>query len=200
MITLADIQKSNNIADLLDTNGLAKIGSDAVRGYEIDRKSREDWENIIDKAMAIAKQLMEPKSFPWPNAANIKMPIITRACIDYAARTLPEIIPSDKIVKYMVTGKDTDGSKERRGLRVATFMSYQLMVDSPDWEAGTDSLLQTLPVLGTVFKKTFYCESEKRIVSEMCAPDKIVVNYNTKSLETARRVTHEMTMYTNDIL
>lgn len=199
-ITLDSIKKSKNVAELLDDKQLSLIGQSAVQGYEIDESSREDWKKVVDKAMAIAKQVMEKKDFPWPDAANIKMPIITRACIDYAARTLPEIIKNEKIVKGVIVGKDEDGSKQRRCDRISRFMSYQLMEKYPEWENGTDSLLQTLPVVGTVFKKTYYSESEKRCVSEMCVPEDIVVNYNTQSLETARRITHILQMYTNDVL
>jgi len=50
-------------------------------------------------AMEIAKQVTTKKNFPWPGASNIKMPIIARACIDYASRTLPEVIQNDRVVK-----------------------------------------------------------------------------------------------------
>ncbi len=200
MPTLEQIQKSKNVAELLDDKELALIGANIVRGYEIDEDSRAEWKEVVDKAMEIAKQTITTKSFPWPGAANIKMPVITRACIDYAARTLPEIIQDEKLVKGVIVGKDPTGEKYRRCLRVSQYMSYQLLVQSPDWEAGMDSLLQSLPVLGTIFKKTYYCDTEKRVISEMCVPDKIAVNYNTQSLETARRITHILTMYKNDVI
>ena len=193
------LKSSTNIVDLLDEQQLAHIASVVIDGYEIDEDSRLEWKHTVDKAMEIAKQIQTKKDFPWPGAANIKMPIITRACIDYASRTLPEIIQSDRIVKASVIGND-DGTKQQRANRVTKFMSYQLLHKSPDWENGVDSLLQSLPVLGTVFKKTYYNEVEKRIVSEMCVPDRIVVNYNSTSLETARRITHVLTMYTNDVI
>lgn len=199
-LSIDDIKKSENVAKLLEEKRLATIGQDVVHGYEIDEKSREEWRATIDKAMDIAKQITEQKSFPWPGAANIKMPIITKACIEYAARTMPEIIPGDRIVKGVVVGQDIDGLKIQRSHRVTKFMSYQLLSKSPDWEDGMDSLIQTLPVLGTVFKKTYYSPMEKRVVSEMCVPDKIVVNYNTQSLDTARRVTHILQLYRNDII
>ncbi len=200
MPTLDKIQKSKNVAELLDDKELALIGVNVVRGYEIDEDSRAEWKEVVDKAMDIAKQTITTKSFPWPGAANIKMPVITRACIDYAARTLPEIIQDEKLVKGAIVGSDPTGQKYLRCLRVAKYMSYQLLVQSPDWEAGMDSLLQSLPVLGTIFKKTYYCDADKRVISEMCVPDKIVVNYNTQSLETARRITHILVMYKNDIV
>ncbi len=199
-LSLKEIKDSQNVADLLTPEQLTLIGGQVVRGYELDEASRSEWKEVIDKAMDIAKQIMEPKDFPWPGAANIKMPVITKACIEYAARTMPEIIQNDRIVKGAVVGKDHDGLKQLRSERVSKYMSYQLITKSPDWENGTDSLLQTLPVLGTVFKKTYHNPIENRCISEMCVPEKIVVNYNTQSLETARRITHILQMYKNDVI
>jgi chaperonin GroES len=199
-ISFKKLQAADNIAEMLDGRELQKIGSSAVRGCEIDEESRSEWKAIVEKAMKIAKQVMEKKSFPWDGASNIKFPLIAKACIDYASRTVPEIIQNDRVVKSMVVGTDVDGQKQLRADRVSRAMSYQLLIKSPDWEDGTDMLLQTLPVLGTVFKKTYYDEIEKMCVSELCTPDHIVVNYDVKSLDAARRVTHILTMYENDIL
>lgn len=199
-IALNKLQKSNNIAKLLDEESLVKIGNDVYKGYEIDESSRSEWSETVLKALEIAKQLMKKKSFPWENASNIKFPLIAQASIDYAARTMPEIIQNERIVKSVVVGKDVDGLKYAMANRVSTFMSYQLLEQSMGWEDGTDMLLQVLPVVGTVFKKTYYDEVEQYNCSEFCTPDKIVVNYDTQSLEKARRVTHLITLYDNDIL
>jgi chaperonin GroES len=199
-ISFKKLQSADNIAELLDGRELQKIGAKVVRGCDIDEESRSEWKSIVEKAMKIAKQVMEKKTFPWDGASNIKFPMIAKASIDYASRTVPEIIQNDRVVKSMVIGMDKDGQKQLRADRVARAMSYQLLIKSPDWEDGTDMLLQTLPVLGTVFKKTYFDEIEKMCVSELCTPDHIVVNYDVKSLDAARRVTHILTMYENDIL
>lgn len=199
-LSIAQLQESQNIVELLDEDVLYSVGSTVIKGFELDEDSRSEWKGTVDKAMAIAKQVIEPKSFPWPGASNIKFPLITQASIDYASRTMPEIIQSDKVVKASITGMDKDSLKYARASRVSQYMSYQLVTESPDWEDGTDKLLQILPVLGTVFKKTYYNSIEKRCMSELCVPDKIVVNYASQSLETARRITHILTMYTNDIV
>jgi len=197
---LKDLKASNNIVDMLEDEQLADIGHQVVKGFEIDESSRAEWQSTVDEAMEIAKQVMKQKSFPWTNASNIKYPLITQASIDYASRTLPEIIQNDKVVKASVMGKDRNDAKYARANRVSKFMSHQLIVQSPDWEDGTDKLLQILPVLGTVFKKTYYDELERRNKSDLCVPEKIVVNYGVQSLEAARRVTHCLTFYKNDII
>lgn len=200
MINLKKLKSSNNIAELLDEEELLKIGQQVYKGYEIDEDSRADWVKTVDEAMEIAKQVMKKKSFPWENASNIKFPLIAQASIDYASRTMPEVIQNDRVVKSVVIGADLDGKKYNRANRVSKFMSYQLMQQSMGWEDGTDLLLQVLPVLGTVFKKTYYDETEKYNCSELCIPEKIVINYNTQSIEKARRITHLITLYQNDIL
>jgi chaperonin GroES len=199
-LKIKELKSSNNIAELLDEQQLAEIGQQVYKGYEIDEASRTDWKQTIDQAMDIAKQVMSKKSFPWENASNIKFPLIARASIDYASRTMPEIIQNGKVVKAVSIGSDKDGKKDARANRVSRFMSYQLIEQSMGWEDGTDMLIQVLPILGTVFKKTYYDEVEKYNCSEMCVPDKIVVNYDTQSLEKAQRVTHLITLYSNDIV
>lgn len=199
-LTIAQLKKSNNIAELLNKQELAAIGQQVHKGYEIDEESRSDWKQIVEQAMDIAKQIMQKKSFPWENASNIKFPLIAQASIDYASRTMPEVIQNGKVVKAVVVGKDKDNLKYNRANRISEFMSYQLIEQSMGWEDGTDLLLQVLPVLGTAFKKTYYDELEKYNCSEMCAPDKIVVNYDTQSIEKAPRITHIITLYNNDII
>lgn len=200
MLTLQQLQDNDNIVDLLEEDELSELSQQVITGYKIDENSRAEWKEIVDKAMDIAKQKMEPKNTPWPNASNIKYPLISQAAIQFAARVMPEIIQNDRVVKSSIVGNDPDGSKYRRGQRVAEYMSYQLVCESSDWEDGTDKLIQVLPVLGTVFKKTYYNSIEKRNVSELCVPDKVVVNYNIQSLDVARRITHILVMYKNDVV
>jgi chaperonin GroES len=220
MLTLKEIQENDNLTPLFyeimdGESKLSRIGQQVINGYKIDEDSRKEWKDTVDKAMDIAKQVMTEKNFPWPKASNIKFPLICEAAIDFAARVGPEIIPNDRIVQCAITGKEiykqvdpnqpqqqsksAVGEKSARAERVSKYMSYQLL-SSPDWREGVDSLLQILPIVGTVFKKTYYSTLEKRVISEVCSPDDIVVNYDTKSLETARRVTHKIRLSINDVI
>lgn len=199
-LPLEAIKVSPNVAELLTKDQLHCIACEVIRGYEIDEDSRSDWKDTIKDAMDIAMQVMEEKNFPWPNASNIKYPLIAQASIDYASRTIPEIMQNNKVVKVSIAGMDKDDAKFKRATRVADFMSYDLMTRSPDWVDGTDKLIQVLPVLGTVFKKTYYNEIERRNCSDLCVPDKIVINYGAQSLDAARRITHLLKFYTNDVI
>ena len=64
MLDAKDLEQSKNIAELLDTQILEKIGSDILHGYQIDYDSRADWNDTIHDAMEIAKQTVETKNTP----------------------------------------------------------------------------------------------------------------------------------------
>lgn len=199
-LSIKELKKSSNIAELLSDDELSKISEQVISGYDTDKDSRADWEDIIEKAMDIAKQTLETKNTPWPNSSNIKFPLITKGSIDFASRMLPELIKNDKVVKVASVGLDPHGVIAKRAHRVQEHMSYQLLKQSDDWEESMDKILHVLPVLGTVFKKTYFDPITERPVSEMCLPLKVVVNYNTDSLAKARRITHEFTFFENDIV
>jgi len=191
-----------NITDLIDKEELKKLGLDVVSTTERDLNTMDEWLEKANKAMDIAKQVMEAKTWPWDGAANVKYPLITGASIQFAARAYAEIIKGHEVVKGQVMGKDEDGSKSLRAKRISRHMSYQLLDQMTEWEPQTDQMLHMLPVLGTCFKKSYYCPLKERNVSELvkAGPGGLILNNKTtKDLETARRLTHEFPLYANDI-
>lgn len=197
---LVKYSKEPNIAKLLSEEKLMKIGDRVKQGYEEDYGSMSEWLGKVEEAMKLSKLTKEPKNTPRPNSANIKFPLITTACFQFAARTYPELVKDGIVVKAKVVGKDTDGSKTLRADRVSRFMSYQLLDDSSDWEAGMDKLLTLLPNIGFVCKKTYYDSIKKMNCSEVCNYKDIVINSNSTSLKDAQRITHILHYHLNDLV
>ncbi len=184
-----------NIATELSTDDLNKIGSDAKQGYDYDLQSRVGWERDLDEWMRLATQVREAKNYPWPRASNVKYPLLTTAAMQFAARAYPSLIPSNgQVVKSKVIGKDATGEKLELAKRVDTFMSYQLMHDMHGWEEDMDKLLIMLPVVGTVFKKTFWDPVTEQNKSKLILPKNLVVNYWTETLETSERISERIEM------
>lgn len=198
--------RSKNIAeDLRKRDGgdilLSDIGQKVYQGYDIDWQSSDEWRKQNEKAVKLAKQVVEEKSFPWPGAANVKYPLITTAAIQFAARAYPEIVGAQgqDLVKARVLGKDITGEKSLRADRVAKFMSWQLLEEIGDWEEDMDKLLHMLPIIGCLFRKSYYNPMERRNDSVLLLPDEFVVHHKTKNLRACRRMTHEYKLYQNDI-
>jgi len=194
-----DLMYEANIANLLCEEDLATIGHQVVKDFDNDLMSRSSWEKRTEASLKLALQVAETKNFPWPNASNIKFPLITIAALQYHARSYPVLIDSDLPVKCRVVGDDKDGMRALRSSRVEQHMSYQLLEEDEDWESEMDKVLITQPIVGCAFKKTYYDPIRKHNISENVLAKDLVVNYWTKSLESASRVTHVLQMTRNEI-
>lgn len=184
------ILESDNVAANLKKEKLLEIGALVVNGYEADLRSRSSWEKDLEKWTKLALQVVEEKSFPWRNAANVKYPLVSTACMQFNARAYPTLVPSDgNVVKCRVIGSDPTGEKAQRAWRVSRHMSWQCMEEMEDWDENMDKLLLILPITGTVFKKIYFDPSKQRNESKLVMPTDLVVNYWTKDLNTSERVT-----------
>lgn len=185
-----EVSKHNeNLALSLDEDTLVKIGDWCKQGFEADCASRKDWESCLDEWIGLANQSREEKSFPWSGASNVKYPLLTTAAMQFAARAYPSLVPSNgKLVKTVVIGKDADGQKYEKAERVSEYMSYQIMHEMQGWEEDMDRMLMQLPVVGTMFKKTWYNKNKDTICSKLILPKQVVVNYWTTSLNDTERI------------
>jgi chaperonin GroES len=192
---------AQNLAEELDENELNRIGQKVVEEYEIDEESRKEhgWTERNKAAMDLALQVRTAKNHPWPNASNIKYPLISTAAIQFNARAYPAVIDGFNVVKGRVLGEDQDGQKAQRAERIGDHMSYQLLQEMDGWEEDTDRLLMMLPIVGCAFRKSYFDPVRGKNRSELVPPDKFVVNYWAKDLETTPRATHVLEFYPNEI-
>jgi chaperonin GroES len=181
--------ESNNIAENLEEDKLTEIGQLAKAGFESDLASRTEWDKAMEDWIKLAKQLAEPKTYPWRNASNVKYPLLSTAAMQFAARAYPSLVPSDRrVVKAKPIGKDLDGQKTQVAEAISIYMSYQLMEEMEGWEEDMDKLLIMLPIVGVMFKKTYWDSVKKINCSRIVLPKNLVVDYWTKSLSEAERI------------
>ena len=192
---LAAMLESINIAESLDEAQLRKIGQDAFAGYDLDEQSRQDWVKHVDEWTKLAKQTVEPKTYPWVGAANVKYPLLSTAAMQFAARAYPSLVPSNgKIVHAKPLGKDPDGAKTEIAEAVSTYMSVQLLQDMYGWEEDMDKMLIMLPILGTMFKKTYWDSLNEENCSHLVMPKNLVVNHWARNLCDAERISEIIEM------
>lgn len=184
-----------NKATELDEDKLKEISTLCKQGFDNDLASRTKWEQCLEDWTKLAMQVIEPKNFPWVGASNIKYPILSTAAMQFNARAYPSLIPSDgKVVKGKTIGKDPQGVKIDKADRIGTYMSYQVMHEMLGWDEEMDKMLMMLPIIGTLFKKTYWDGSTKEITSKLVLPKNLVVNNWATSIETAERVSEIIEM------
>lgn len=196
---LQELDGQVNVIEAFDKREIDELGGQATEEYQIDRASRADWEQTAREAMKAMLQDKRPKNYPFPNASNVRVPLLTTAALQFAARAYPAIVQSPKMVRTEIIGKDTNQEKQARGERVETHMSYQLLKEMKGWESDTDTLLHQIPAVGCAFRKVFYCHEEKRPDARLIPALDFVVNQATTSLETVPRISHRFDLYPHEI-
>lgn len=197
---ISDIENIN-LAKGMDKSKLNTIAQQAMDGYQDDLSNpkRQEWAKSIDEYVDIAMQVIQEKSDPWPGCANIKIPILTEAAIQFNARAYPALIPSTDIVRCATNGSDQQGTKSDRGERVGKHMTYQLKEEMEEWEDDMDKGLLILPILGCFFKKTFYNPAIGRNESRLVMPQDLVIKYDAPSIERAPRLSEVIEFYPREI-
>lgn len=196
---LTKLQDATNINEMLSEEQSREIGQEVHKGYDIDKQSRMTWEKKMKEATELALQIVQDKSYPWPSASNVKFPLLTIASLQFASRAYPALVKAPDLVKYRVQGKDPDGQKASRAQRISTHMSYQLLDEDEGWEPDQDRAFLALPILGCVFKKSYYDTVLEHNCSRTVLPKNLVVHYYTRSLEECERKTEIFDLYEREI-
>ena len=197
-LKIADIVKLPNIAAKLSAEELLQLGTEAVAGYEADLATRTDWASRNAKAIKLALQLAEKKTFPWTGASNVKFPLVTIAALQFLAR-ISILTNSRTLVKAEAWGADPEGKKAQRADRISTHMSYQLLEQNRNWTDDDEQAKFSASLLGCAIKHTFYDGVEGINRSEYVPIMDFVVDYFCRDLQKAQRATRRWTMFPNTI-
>lgn len=193
-----EILQSVNIAENISKKELMTIGREAVDGYNIDEDSRADWLKSQEESLKLAVQVKEERNYPWKKSSNVKFPLLTIASLQFQARAYQTLIPDTSVVKGRVVGYDPDSSKAAKAMRISQHMSYQLLEEIENWEDDMDTLCFVLPICGTVFKKVYH-NGEKPCI-ELILPQDICINYYSRCMEDAPRITHILYLNKNEVV
>lgn len=93
-----------NIAENLEDSLLAEIGAKVVEDYQIDKDSRQEWEERTREAIELASLVAEKKYYAGELVANIKYPTLATAAVQFSSRAMPNIIKGRDVVKVKVVG------------------------------------------------------------------------------------------------
>lgn len=197
-LPMEKLVRSPNIALLLTDNQLAFIGRSALEGYLEDRSSRQEWEERNEKAIKMALQVVEEKSFPWTNCSNVKFPLVTVAALQFLAR-MSILTKGRQIVKCDVIGSDPQGTETARAKRIGAHMSYQLVEEDTEWVNDDEKVKFAASLMGCAFKKTSFDPVKGINISSYVPAANFVVNYHTKTLAQCPRATEVIAMSANDI-
>jgi len=221
-LTIEEIVKANNIAELLSEGALTKISQQVLDDYEKDKTSCKSKLDHLKEIVNLSKMVAKEKSYPWEGSSNVIYPLIANAAIEYGATLYPEIIKDSTVVKAKVIGNDDGeeveteqgiaidpntqkpalaniGAKKKQGQRVSEFMNYQLLDEMSHWETDVDKLGNAQPVVGNMYKRVYWDFRENKAESELIFPDKLIINSGARDIKSCI-ATHILELYPQEIM
>lgn len=171
------------------------IATAICNDYKKDIESRTEWEEKRDTWYKLWSCERDEKTDPWPNCSNVCIPMLATASNQFHARSYQAVFTPPGVVKTIpVAANDITRAKN-----VQEYMNWQIMYEMEEYEDIFDRLLQILPINGIHFKKLYWSKALQRPVTEHISPLDIVLPYNTKTLETARRIVHRLWLYKDQL-
>lgn len=186
-----------NLADGMDEEKLQKIGSDCKRGYDIDVESLSILNQKRASWMKLYSLSPDKKTFPWPDASNVMIPMITTACLNFYSRAFTNIMgrfPYLNVYPFKSQAEDIV-----RADKVKKHMNFQIAFEMKEILNNYRKLYIATPRDGCGFTKVYHDPYLKRNVLEHILLEDLVVNYNCRDFYKAPRITHVLYMNLNEI-
>jgi len=174
--------QGENLIPYIDVEQLKELESQVKDGYKDDVFSRKGWSEKYAQALEIAMQVKKSKTFPWRNASNVRYPLMTMACTNYNARAYSALVKTNSLVKPF--------SDSAEHWQVAKRVDRAILKGMEYWDEEQDKLLMIQSLVGTVYKKTY--ANRYGVQSELVLPHELVIDYYARSVDSARRKTHEL--------
>jgi len=175
---------------------LDEMGQVVAEEYDVDESSRTQWKTNLANDLKLFSSFMGEKTFPWKDASNVNVPMMSISTIQFHARAVPSLLPPKEVVRTFPTGHEDINKADR----VQKYMNYQLLYEMDEFEEGMDKSLLQVPIQGSVFRKSYYDPILRRPTSQYVSAMDFVVNYGTRRLEDARRATHTLLLTRSDII
>jgi len=190
----------DNLADSIDQGVL----SDLVFRYrdllESDKEARELRDKQYEEGIKRTGMGNDaPGGATFMGASKVVHPAMAEGCVDFAARAIKELFPTDGPVKSKIIGKQDD-LKSDIASRKVDFLNWQLTEQMGEFRDELEQLLTQLPLGGSQYMKLWYDDERKRPCVEFLPIDRVILPFAATNFYTAQRAAevHEITQYEMD--
>lgn len=186
-----------NLALVLNEDILSRLGFKLHEAIEEDIQSRAEWEQALTKTLDSLK--LTPKDMAWPfeNASGYTSDVLMFVLLKTVTSVMAELFPPEGPAKEYLIGEETQELAERAE-RIVEFINIYLTRLNKDYYPDKEQMITWGVLNGSVFSKTYFDPVYQKVQTSLIKPMDLIVNYGTKDLESAARITHSLIMSTKD--
>ena len=179
-----------NIVDDIDQKTLKKIVDDLITKIERDKDARKKRDEQYEEGIRRTGLGDDaPGGAQFTGANKVVHPLMTEACVDFSARAMKELFPSNGPVRSKIIGKQ-EKAKLEKAERKAKYMNWQLTEQMLEFRSELEQLTTQLPLGGVQYMKLFWNKDLNRITSEFIPVDDVYLPFAASNFHTAERKTH----------
>ena len=179
-----------NLAETMPESELSSMAADYLDLIGKDKEARKKRDEQYEEGLRRTGLGDDaPGGAQFQGATKVVHPMLTEACVDFAARAIKELFPPQGPVKDFIPG-DPTVDKLKKAKRKTTFMNWQLTVQSPEFRAELEQLLTQVPLGGAQYMKVTWNEARNRPEFLFVAIDDMYLPFAATNFYSAQRKTH----------
>ena len=179
-----------NLAEELPETALEELGRQYLEYISKDKEARRERDKQYDEGIRRTGLGDDaPGGAQFQGASRVVHPLLTEACVDFAARAMKELFPADGPVKDFIPGNPTE-EKVAKAKRKKALMNWQLTTQSTEFRAELEQLLTQVPLAGCQYLKTTWNEARNRPEFLFVALDDMYLPFAATNFYSAQRKTH----------
>ena len=181
----------DNIVEQFEEPELNKLSVRLLEDIERDKESRKKRDQQYEEAIkrtGLGKEA--PGGADFDGSSKAVHPMLTQACVDYAARAIRELMPPNGPVRTYVPGDRPTVDRIEKADRVKEYMNWQFKFQMPDFRTELEQLLTQLPLGGSQYLRLVYDAKKKRPCPVFVPVDDVYLPFAASNFYTAERTTY----------
>lgn len=150
----------------------------------------ETIKNVIDRKLSESQRMKSELEGIRPQIEQAKQQGVDTADLEEAMKKIADDIA--KTENEIKVKKQELRIRNERAARVGVLMNWQVNHDIPNWREDMEAMMYSLPLVGTLFRKSFYDDTLGCNVSTTIKYPDYIINQQTESMEKCLSFIHVM--------
>ena len=191
-------EHSANLAETLDPFQLNTIATDLLELIDKDKEARVERDRAQEEGIRRTGLGHDaPGGATFDGASKVVHPVLAEGCVDFSARAIKELFPSNGPVRTKIVGDTSDEKTLGKAKRKRDFLNFYLTEKMPEYRSEKEILLTQLPLGGSQYEK--YWHDGRRTRMEFVPVDKVLLPFSANSFYTAQRITYMREVTEQDV-
>lgn len=186
----ADGEFYANLAETMLEGDLNRLGTTLLDLIAKDKEARSKRDEQYEEGLKRTGLGDDaPGGADFQGASKVVHPMLTEACVDFAARAMKELFPASGPAKDNIVGEPT-ADKASKAKRKAALLNFQLTVQCQGFRSELEQLMTQVPLGGAQYLKVNWDSGRNRPDFLFVGIDEMYLPFAATNFYTAQRKTH----------